>query len=305
MRIYMAVIALCVGSSGAAAQTTGSRLPDVPAITTSRAATDSFAQLIAPAIAQARATYPEARRRFLAGLPRGHSFAVTTRISDPEGRTEQIFVTVDSIANGKIDGRIASEIALVRSYQAGQRYALSEADVLDWTILDPRGNEEGNFVGKLVDEYHARRRAASVGTVPFRFATENQEFALVGDFAGEVRVTRDSLEVMVRSGTATAHRDVELLTDVTLRAALAFRASEDGGWALAAMSDSIPVRRALSTGERAPLPSARFVLPRPPVALADYWLVFRFEAVARTTGQPPKEFAAYAPGNPAMFLGYK
>ena len=271
----------------------------------SHAATDSLAKQLAPAVAHARATYPKARRRFLAGLPSGYSFAVTTRLMDADGHTEQVFVTVDSIRAKRIYGRIASDIALVRGYRLHQPYELGEASVLDWTILDPFGNEEGNFVGKLVDELHARERAGSVGTVPFQFSTESADFAVLGDFTGEARVTADSVEVYVRSGTASAHQDIESLTDVTLRAALAYRATGDGDWVLEVMSDSITLRSSLRGGERTPLPFARFVLPRPIAPLAAYWLVFRFEAVAHTSGQPPKEFAAYASSDTAIFRGYK
>lgn len=271
----------------------------------SKAAADSFARLMAPAIAEAKATYPQARQRYLAGLSPGYRFAVTMRLRDDEGRTEQVFLAVDSIRHDLIHGRIASDIALVRGYAAGQPHAISEDSVLDWTILDPQGNEEGNFVGKFIDDHHARERSASVGTVPFRFATVDSAFAVIGDFTGEVRVTRDSVEVLLRSGTATAHRDMEVLTDVTIRAALAFRTSEADDWAIVAMADSVSVSSRLVGGEKAALPSARFVMPRPPWPLAASWLVFRFEAVAHTAGRPPQEFAAYAHADTAMFFGYK
>ena len=41
---------------------------------------ERFERAIAPYVAQARATYPQAKQRFLAGLPRGQSFFLTARL---------------------------------------------------------------------------------------------------------------------------------------------------------------------------------------------------------------------------------
>ena len=102
---------------------------------------------------QARATYPDARRRFLAGLPDRHTFFITTRLRDEEGRNEQVFVAVDSIAGARIVGRIWSQIQNVRGYRLGQRYEFADSALVDWTVARPDGTEEGNFVGKFLDTY--------------------------------------------------------------------------------------------------------------------------------------------------------
>ena len=108
---------------------------------------------ISPHVAQARATYPEARGRYLSGLPNGHTFFVTTRLYDKQGRWEQAFIRVSSIADGKIHGHIASELTLVTDLRNGQKYSFPEADLLDWLIAKPDGSEEGNVVGKFLDTY--------------------------------------------------------------------------------------------------------------------------------------------------------
>jgi hypothetical protein len=113
----------------------------------------AFEQAIAPHVAKARATYAEARQRYLSGLPNGHTFFVTTRLHDKQGRWEQAFIRVSSIADGKIYGRIASELTLVTDLRAGQLYSFSESDLLDWLIAKPDGTEEGNVVGKFLDTY--------------------------------------------------------------------------------------------------------------------------------------------------------
>lgn len=108
-----------------------------------------------PYVEQARASYPAAKARFLAGLPRGFDFFVTARLRDRQGRWEQVFVAVDRIENGRIRGRIASPVRLLTEYRLMQPYELAEADVMDWTIVDPIGVEEGNVVGKFLDTYRA------------------------------------------------------------------------------------------------------------------------------------------------------
>ena len=110
---------------------------------------------IKPYVAQARASWPKARERYLAGLPAGHSLFVTVLLTDQSGRREQVFVAVDGIRDGIISGRIWSNIAIVRGYHHGDRYLLPEAKLRDWTISKPDGSEEGNFVGKFLDGYEA------------------------------------------------------------------------------------------------------------------------------------------------------
>jgi len=113
-----------------------------------------FNEAIKPYIEQARKTYPEAKQRFLDGLPPKHSFFVTTRLHAPSGRFEQVFVAVKEIKDGKITGIIYSEIQLLKdAFKFGDSYTFAESDLLDWTITNPDGSEEGNFVGKFLDTY--------------------------------------------------------------------------------------------------------------------------------------------------------
>ena len=113
-----------------------------------------FLDLIKPYVEKARKTYPDAKARYLKGLPKGEVFFVTARLTDPEGHWEQVFIRVKEIRDAKIKGVIASDIELVRGYKNGDEYTLAEADLLDWTISKPDGTEEGNFVGNFLDHYH-------------------------------------------------------------------------------------------------------------------------------------------------------
>lgn len=111
-----------------------------------------FETAIAPYVAQAKATYPQAKSKFLAGLPEGQSFFVTTRLRR-NGLVEQVFVAVRSIDGDTISGRIWSNVQLVPGYKHGDAYRLPEAEVMDWLITHPDGSEEGNVVGKFLDTY--------------------------------------------------------------------------------------------------------------------------------------------------------
>ena len=108
---------------------------------------------IAPYAAQAKKTYPDAKNRFLAGLPPQHKFYLTTRIKDSDGKQEQVFILVDHINGTEVSGRICSPLSTVKEFEQGQTYIFHESEVLDWLITKPGGKEEGNFVGKFMDTY--------------------------------------------------------------------------------------------------------------------------------------------------------
>jgi hypothetical protein len=113
--------------------------------------TRGFDEQIAPYVAQALQTYPDAKARFLKGLPRGNVFFAVTRIHDDKGRFEQAFIRVRSIRDGIITGAISSQLSLVKGYSTGGSYQFKESELVDWVIARPDGGEEGNFVGKFLD----------------------------------------------------------------------------------------------------------------------------------------------------------
>ena len=100
---------------------------------------------------QALDTYPDIKKRFFAGLPKGENLFLTTRLKDIEGRIEQVFVLVTSISESKVSGIIYNDIQLVSGFRNGQKYTFPESEIYDWLITKPDGSEEGNFVGKYID----------------------------------------------------------------------------------------------------------------------------------------------------------
>jgi hypothetical protein len=161
--------------------------PDKPISTKGE---EGYDRDIEPYIAQARATYPAAKERFLAGLPPNHTFAVWIRLwqKDDQARRiahEDVFVDVDSIKNGKVTGRIGNKIELLTNHHKGEIISFPESEVKNWLILRPDGTEEGNVVGKFLEHWKphqssnqslqptAGRRAASLHfmkTRPLQFA---------------------------------------------------------------------------------------------------------------------------------------
>lgn len=143
---------------------------DVP-FTCGPETSDGYYDLIRPSIEQARSTYPEARRRWEQGLPRGQAFLVTTWFRHSEHEVEQVFVRVNSLVVVAAEGRDdLSPVTMILGqiisapvgpgFKQGDQYRFSEEDVIDWTIQHADGTEEGNAIGKFLDEYGARCPAA-------------------------------------------------------------------------------------------------------------------------------------------------
>jgi uncharacterized protein YegJ (DUF2314 family) len=82
---------------------------------------------------------------------------VTIVLVDSAAHREQVFVRVDSFAETRILGRIASPVSLVKGFRYGQLIAVDEKQMMDWMFANPDGTEEGNVVGKFMDTYQPPR----------------------------------------------------------------------------------------------------------------------------------------------------
>jgi uncharacterized protein YegJ (DUF2314 family) len=147
------LVAVIIVSAAAIAQSQ----PDRPLRALGQKQIDVAMRTEKPYIAKGRATYPAAKRRYLAGLPHGDIFYVRKWLHDPRGdQSEEVFVKVTAIKSGVVYGRIANKLLGVRSFRRGQRISFPESDVLDWTISHPDGRDEGNYVGNFMDTYKPR-----------------------------------------------------------------------------------------------------------------------------------------------------
>jgi hypothetical protein len=151
------VVLILLGSLSAAAQRPGVLAPnaprDQPASVRQQCEWEALVRVLDPYVRRARATYPAAKVRFLAGLPPRHSFFVTVRLTDSLKHHEQVFLAVESIVGERLHGSIANDITTVRGFKRGDSYTVPESDLVDWLIAKPDGSEEGNIVGTFMDTY--------------------------------------------------------------------------------------------------------------------------------------------------------
>jgi uncharacterized protein YegJ (DUF2314 family) len=118
-----------------------------------------YDRVIAPYVAKARATYPAAKKRFLAGLPRGWQFGVWVRLYQNDGSGKRIaredcFLSVERIQEGRVWGVLMNKPVSVRGYTLGDRVTAPEGEVRNWMFIRPDGTEEGNIVGKFLEKHH-------------------------------------------------------------------------------------------------------------------------------------------------------
>src|ERR1051325_2488745 len=141
----------------ASAQTRPKTPPDKPVHASDAQQASDVDRAIAPYVAQARKSYPTAKKRFTAGLPPNYLFSLTTKLWDrSHTKFEVVFVVADKISDGKVVGHLATHTKQPVGYNYGDRITFPESEVMDWTIVHPDGTEEGNVVGKFLDTYHAR-----------------------------------------------------------------------------------------------------------------------------------------------------
>ncbi|MFO0601198.1 MAG: DUF2314 domain-containing protein [Myxococcaceae bacterium] len=113
---------------------------------------DKLDKAIAPLVAEARKTWPDAKKRWQKGLPKGHVLFVTVRLHEGDA-FEQCFLRVKKVENGDITGTVANEIGRLKKVKEGDLATAKEAELYDWTIAKPDGTEEGNVVGKFLDTW--------------------------------------------------------------------------------------------------------------------------------------------------------
>lgn len=168
IRFAVGLVLLAGLDGGCGSNSAPTKLPPNPTLSTNaprdqpvdakgKADAEEYRAAIAPYVAQGRKTYVEAKKRYLAGLPPGQGFFAVTNLRDGSGTSEQVFIAVTGIWDDRISGRIASEILGVKGFKNGDLYSFPESELMDWLITHPEGSEEGNVVGKFLDEWQKTR----------------------------------------------------------------------------------------------------------------------------------------------------
>jgi uncharacterized protein YegJ (DUF2314 family) len=127
--------------------------PDKPQTVAGNKAIEAYERAIAPYVAKARASYPAAKKRYLAGLPPKYEFTVWTRLCEGGGICEDIYVVVDKIKERKIYGRVNNRPIGLKRYRFGTRVRFPESRVRNWVIVRPDGSEEANELGNFLDRW--------------------------------------------------------------------------------------------------------------------------------------------------------
>jgi uncharacterized protein YegJ (DUF2314 family) len=153
--------AVAMGAANHHNEETKSKAPPDKPVSVKGGAAVAYDKAIQPYIAKARATYPGARKRFLAGLPPGWKFAVSYRLlqedkASKESRFEDVIVDIDRIKGGTIYGRIANKLNIVTNYRYDQAISFPESKIMNWLFVRPDGSEEGNILGNFLDHYKPR-----------------------------------------------------------------------------------------------------------------------------------------------------
>ena len=155
------LISLTAGSLCTAAAQSGAP-PDKPQMLRGDKAFDAYERAIAPYVAKARASYPAAKKRFLAGLPPGYRFTVFIHMYQSADKShkeawEDLYVIVDKIEGGKIYGRVNNKPLRLTKYHLGDRVSFPESRVLNWVVLRADGSEEANDLGNFLDHWKPPR----------------------------------------------------------------------------------------------------------------------------------------------------
>lgn len=154
----IAVLCGMLGFAGFGIMASAGDMPDAP-FEVGGTVADSFENEISERIQLAQRSLPKAKSEFVKGMGQGRVLFLTIRLMDGAGKVEQVFVQTDSWRGVQLSGRVASKVKNVSGYEKGQQVEFNEGDILDWTIQNPDGSSEGNFVGSYVEQWIAAKKA--------------------------------------------------------------------------------------------------------------------------------------------------
>jgi hypothetical protein len=109
---------------------------------------------LADPVREALRTLPQAKKKFLAGLPNGDQFLVSVRVIAGDTSFRQVSARVLGWHGSMVQALLLPGAA--DSAGPGEPVPVSfpETAVVDWTLLQASGREEGNYVGRYTDTAH-------------------------------------------------------------------------------------------------------------------------------------------------------
>ena len=108
-------------------------------------------QALADPLREALRTLPQAKKKFLAGLPAGDQFLLSVRVAATDTSFRQASARVMGWHGSTVQALLLPGAADSAGPKEPIPVSFPETAVVDWTLLRASGREEGNYVGKFLD----------------------------------------------------------------------------------------------------------------------------------------------------------
>ncbi|MDB5267250.1 MAG: hypothetical protein JWP58_290 [Hymenobacter sp.] len=110
---------------------------------------------LADPVREALRTLPQAKKKFLAGLPIGDQFLLSVRVIATDTSFRQASARVLGWHGNTVQALLLPETTTASTTPAEPTpVTFPETAVVDWTLLRASGREEGNYVGRYTDTAH-------------------------------------------------------------------------------------------------------------------------------------------------------
>lgn len=109
------------------------------------------ATALADPVREALRTLPQAKKKFLAGLPAGDQFLLSVRVAASDTSFRQASARVLGWRGNTVQALLLPEAANSATPAEPMPVSFPETAVVDWTLLRASGREEGNYVGRYTD----------------------------------------------------------------------------------------------------------------------------------------------------------
>lgn len=108
---------------------------------------------LADPVREALRTLPQAKKRFLAGLPEGDQFLLSVRVAASDTSVRQVSARVLGWRGNTVQALLLPEAGAATPAEP-LPVSFPETAVVDWTLLRASGREEGNYVGRYTETAH-------------------------------------------------------------------------------------------------------------------------------------------------------
>ena len=106
---------------------------------------------LADPVREALRTLPQAKKKFLAGLPDGDQFLLSVRVAASDTSFRQASARVLGWRGNTVQALLLPAAADSATPAEPLPVSFPETAVVDWTLLRASGREEGNYVGRYTD----------------------------------------------------------------------------------------------------------------------------------------------------------